>query len=91
MLRWAPLTPHVFVMLSLLAGCSDSDNSSPASQDTVDSLPSVAELVTLRPLSVSEDLRIVDDLDREVLLRGFNSTRLVNTGRATQTISQRSQ
>ena len=65
MLRWAPLAPHVFVMLSLLAGCSDSANSSPASQDTVDS---VAELVTLRPLSVSEDLRIVDDLDREVLL-----------------------
>ncbi len=30
----------------------------------------------LRPLSVSADLRIVDDLDREVLLRGANVTSL---------------
>ena len=72
MLRFTSLTPYLFVMLTLLASCSDSDNSSPAPQDTVDSLPSVAQLVTLRPLSVSEDLRIVDDLDREVLLRGVN-------------------
>ena len=72
MLRFTSLTPYLFVMLTLVASCSDSDNSSPAPQDTVDSLPSVAQLVTLRPLSVSEDLRIVDDLDREVLLRGVN-------------------
>ncbi len=34
--------------------------------------PSVADVVELRPLWTSEDLRIVDDLDREVLLRGAN-------------------
>ena len=72
MLHFNSLTPSLFAMLTLLAGCSGNDNSSPASQDTMDSLPSVAELVALRPLSVSEDLRIVDDLDREVLLRGVN-------------------
>lgn len=32
--------------------------------------------MTLRPLSLSADLRIVDDLDREVLLRGVNITSL---------------
>ncbi len=67
-----PITPYLLILLSLLAGCSDSDNSSPVNQGTTDSLPAVAELVTLRPLSVSDDLRIVDDLDREVLLRGVN-------------------
>ena len=34
--------------------------------------PSVADVVELRPLWTSEDRRIVDDLDREVLLRGAN-------------------
>ncbi len=47
--------------------------------DTVQALDSGAQTPTylqLRPLSVSADRRIVDDTDREVLLRGVNITSL---------------
>ncbi len=46
------------------------------SSEPQDPIPSVADLYTLRPLSVSDDSRIVDGLDREVLLRGVNITSL---------------
>jgi endoglycosylceramidase len=38
--------------------------------------PEPPDLFELRPLSVSDDHRIVDDLDRDVLLRGVNITSL---------------
>ncbi len=38
--------------------------------------PDPPDPIVLRPLSVSDDNRIVDDLDREVLLRGVNITSL---------------
>ena len=44
--------------------------------DALDSGTTEPDLLELRPLSVSDDLRIVDDLDREVLLRGVNITSL---------------
>jgi endoglycosylceramidase len=50
----------------LLAGCGPADDTAIAPLDPFE----------LRPLSVSDDLRIVDDLDREVLLRGVNITSL---------------
>ncbi len=61
--RW--LTPFTIVMLcSLVAtACSSGDNGP---------IGDVTDHVELRPLSTSADLRIVDDLDREVLLRGVN-------------------
>jgi endoglycosylceramidase len=74
-LRFTLLIPCLLGAITLLAACSDSDNSPNTSQASIDpstALPTVAELVPLRPLSVSDDLRIVDDLNREVLLRGVN-------------------
>jgi endoglycosylceramidase len=51
----------------LTTACSDH-----ASNDIDPTVDRVTDHVQLRPLSVSEDLRIVDDLDRDVLLRGVN-------------------
>ncbi len=56
-----------------LAACSSpdlDDDSAPAGDDDD------VGLLELRPLSVSSDNRIVDDLGREVLLRGVNITSL---------------
>ncbi len=55
-----------FLPLPLLLGC-------PTAEDTA--VP-VVDPFALRPLSVSSDNRIVDDIDREVLLRGVNITSL---------------
>lgn len=56
--------------LALIA-CTGTDPDRPDPPD-----PDPEALVELRALSVSDDNRIVDDLDREVLLRGVNITSL---------------
>ena len=53
-------------LLFLFAGCGPADDTAELPLDPYE----------LRPLAVSDDLRIVDDLDREVLLRGVNVTSL---------------
>jgi endoglycosylceramidase len=53
-------------LLILLTGCGPADDSADPLLDPYE----------LRPLAVSDDLRIADDLDREVLLRGVNVTSL---------------
>ncbi len=55
-------------MLLFVVACEVPDPDSPP--------PDPPELIELRPLSVSDDNRIVDDLDRDVLLRGVNITSL---------------
>jgi len=63
----------------LLAGACSSD--SPEDADASEgraatSATAVGDVVELRPLSASSDHRIVDDLDRDVILRGVNVTSL---------------
>lgn len=66
-----PLAVLVGVALvAAVSGCGGSsggDTGTNGGKEVPDSSP-----VDLRPLSVSSDARIVDDLDREVLLRGAN-------------------
>ena len=57
--------PYLCVLLSLVA-CAEEEDPDPDPLDPYE----------LRALSVSDDNRIVDDLDREVLLRGVNITSL---------------
>jgi len=56
-------------------GTSSSDPEGTDTGGSVGATP-ITDVVELRPLSASTDLRIVDDLDREVLLRGVNVTSL---------------
>ncbi len=49
-----------------------SSSSTTTSTTAPPAAPGSADVVELRPLWTSDDLRIVDDLDREVLLRGAN-------------------
>ncbi len=57
--------PILFLLFSV-AACAGPEDPPPVELDPYE----------LRPLSVSDDNRIVDDLDREVLLRGVNITSL---------------
>lgn len=59
------VTSLLLTLVTVACSNDESNNFEPAIGRT-------ADYVELRPLSVSEDLRIVDDLDREVLLRGVN-------------------
>lgn len=55
----------LFTVLIFNTACSSGDNDDVPTSDVTDH-------VELRPLATSTDRRIVDDLDREVLLRGAN-------------------
>jgi len=57
----------VLCLLCSLVACTEPEDDPP---------PDPVDLYELRPLSVSDDNRIVDDLDREVLIRGVNITSL---------------
>ena len=57
---------RVLVLTLPLAACGAPEDTGAAAADPL----------SLRPLSVSGDSRIVDDRDREVLLRGVNITSL---------------
>jgi endoglycosylceramidase len=65
------VTSGVDTTPSIPDGPSDADTGSGSIGPTP-----IADAVELRPLSASADLRIVDDQDREVLLRGVNVTSL---------------
>jgi endoglycosylceramidase len=82
-MRRARKVTVVFAVLALLSACAGGDEpsaTSAASSDPATSM-SVGDAALdptslLRPLSVSDDRVIVDDLDRQVLLRGVNVTSL---------------
>ena len=64
-LAWGSVGILLFAVLIFTTACSSGDD---------DDVPMsvVTDHVELRPLATSTDRRIVDDLDREVLLRGAN-------------------
>jgi len=73
----------VTVALLLIGSCSSSVGGESAATDTptidtptIDGGTGAGDVVDLRPLSASDDHRIVDDLNRDVLLRGVNVTSL---------------